>query len=174
MTEASAGGGRTCRRWIAVVALCAIAFAAAAKPASDVVEPNAYEQYPSAPSSWDHAVNGYLSVYGRESTRASACSAAIASQTKWIARDEANGYATASERTGCICGSYSNMGNMSFPEPQWVCGAYHGQEARHGVQVMRLRMLPADRVSNPAASRLRRGCSKPRSLALIAAVKRGP
>ena len=88
-------------------------------------DPNPYERYASAANAWQHPINGYLSVYGNGTTRAAACSIAIDFQTKRIEREEATGYSLATERTDCICGSYSSMGNMNYTKPQWVCGAYH-------------------------------------------------
>ena len=98
---------------------------ASAGPVKEVVEPNPYERYGSSPSAWGNAINGWLAVQKNGDSREEACSGAKAAQAAWISADEARGYATASEKTACICGTFSTMGNMSYQKPKWVCGAYH-------------------------------------------------
>lgn len=99
--------------------------AAAKANAADIVEENPYERYASSPNSWGHATNGWHVSQRWGKTRESACSAAIAAQSKWIASDEDKGFMKAAERSGCICGTYTKMGNATFSQPQWTCGSYH-------------------------------------------------
>ena len=99
--------------------------AAAKTNVADIVEENPYERFAASPDSWGHATNGWHVSHKFGKTRESACSAAIAAQSKWIASDEDKGFMKAAERTGCICGTYTRMGNTTFPQPQWTCGSYH-------------------------------------------------
>lgn len=91
----------------------------------DVVESNPYEKYGASPSAWGMAINGWIVSTGGGSNRADACSVASTTQDQWVARDESTGIVKVAERTGCICGSYSTIGNMTYTSAQWKCGAYH-------------------------------------------------
>jgi hypothetical protein len=99
--------------------------AAAKTNVADIVEENPYERFAASPNSWGHATNGWHVSQRWGKTRESACSAAIAAQSKWIASDEDKGFMKAAERSGCICGTYTRMGNATFSQPQWTCGSYH-------------------------------------------------
>lgn len=96
-----------------------------AKTPVDIVETNPYERFASSPSAWGSAINGWFVSHRVADSRENACSAANDLQAKRIATDESKGYVTVTERTDCICGSFSVLGVNTLPKPQWSCGAYY-------------------------------------------------
>lgn len=98
------------------------AFIGGAASAAEVIEPNAYVQYPNghwadAKAPW--RMGGFSETTNPPAKREAACEQALSSLARAVAEEEKSGLAQVTQKTDCVCRT------VAPANTKWYCQAYY-------------------------------------------------